>query len=69
MFASTADDKTIRVWELGVPVQVKVCCWCPSIDSETNCEHARVRVRKWQRGGNAVVQSYIYGAANGICCK
>ena len=23
MFVSTADDKTIRVWELGVPVQVK----------------------------------------------
>ena len=24
MFVSSADDKTLRVWELGVPVQVKV---------------------------------------------
>jgi pre-mRNA-processing factor 17 len=24
MFVSTSDDKTLRVWELGIPVQV--CC-------------------------------------------
>ena len=50
-FVTTSDDKTIRVWELGIPVQVTSAglpqdCLCSGIAHRSGCAAASVQPRE-----------------------